>query len=93
MEIFILLVIAFVILIIYFIKKGYDGDKGRNEVVNDEEEDFTPVVPLTTQVSAKLSPELYKKFNGYCEYKGVSKTSVIKEAIDMYLKSTESGDR
>jgi len=55
----------------------------------DVDEDEPQRTPVTTQVSAKLSPELYKKLNGYCNYKNVSKTSVINKAVEMYLNDIE----
>jgi hypothetical protein len=39
----------------------------------------------TTQVSANLSPELYKRLNTYCENNNITKTSVINKAVDKYL--------
>ena len=39
----------------------------------------------TTQVSANLSPELYKRLNTYCENNYITKTSVINKAVDKYL--------
>ena len=58
-------------------------------IETEDEEDKADIIPSTTQVSAKLSPELYKKLNGFCDYKGISKTSVINEAVEMYLKDRE----
>lgn len=39
----------------------------------------------TTQVSANLSPELYKRLNTYCKNNNITKTSVINKAVDKYL--------
>lgn len=54
------------------------------EISSDEE-----YIPQTTQVGAKLSPELYKRLNGYCDYKGVSKTLIINNALDKYLNEID----
>ena len=45
------------------------------------------LVPLCKggQVSANLSPELYKRLNTYCENNNITKTSVINKAVDKYL--------
>lgn len=60
------------------------------EVVEKNTEESMPQAPQTTQVSAKLSPELYKRLNGYCDYKGLSKTYVINEAVAKYLDEIEN---
>jgi predicted DNA-binding protein len=49
------------------------------------------MVPVSFfQVSAKLSPELYKRLNGYYDFKGLSKTYVINEAVTKYLDEIEN---
>lgn len=83
---------------IYFIYKilikpflqGYnEKDKKINiELALDEEKENR--IAQTTQVSAKLSPELYKRLNGYCDFKGLSKTYVINEAVAKYLDEIEA---
>jgi len=83
------ILLALYIVIIKPFLKGY-REKEPNitiEIVEDEEE--TPYEPTTTQVSAKLSPELYKKLQKYCDTKNISKTSVIKESIELYFQNKE----
>lgn len=43
----------------------------------------------TTQVSANLSPELYKRLNTYCENNNVTKTYIINNAVTKYLNDIE----
>ncbi len=57
---------------------------------DEKEDDYIAPQPQTTQVSAKLSPELYKRLNGYCDFKGLSKTYVINEAVAKYLDEIEN---
>lgn len=60
------------------------------EEVSKKETSKVDTIPRTTQVNAKLSPELYKKFDGYCNFHGVTKTSVISEAITEYLDKKQN---
>lgn len=76
-----------------FFKNNKYEDELRMKIVikeDEKEDDYIAPQPQTTQVSAKLSPELYKRLNGYCDFKGLSKTYVINEAVAKYLDEIEA---
>lgn len=70
----------------YFSTKNEYSNYNPKLVVEEISEDR---LPKTTQVSANLSSELYKRLNGYCDYKRLSKTYVINEAVAKYLDEIE----
>ena len=60
--------------------------RSSNYIVEVDDEYLTDSRTVrTTQVSANLSPELYKRLNTYCENNNITKTSVINKAVDKYL--------
>lgn len=59
--------------------------RSSNYIVEDDEYVTDSRIARTTQISANLSPELYKRLNTYCENNNITKTSVINKAVDKYL--------
>lgn len=70
----------------YFSTKNEYSNYNPKLVVEEISEDR---LPKTTQVSANLSPELYKRLNTYCENNNVTKTSIINNAVTKYLDEIE----
>ena len=93
MEVLVIVLIFFTFIAVVLLKiKDYFLNKRREnnyniefEVIDDDDEALR--APVTTQVSAKLSPELYNKLNEYCADKNVSKTSTINKAVEIYLQN------